>query len=652
MEDAVSQRFEWVPTPEMIAKSRQTQFLESLGLRTFEELDALSRRDPSTFWDAVLKFCDLRFYKPYQSVMDASAGIEWVRWCVGGTTNLVLNCIDRHRGTPVYEKTYLIWQGEDEVERSFSYRSFDEEMSRFASALKLLGVSRGEVVALFMPLLPETLMAYFATIKIGAVAMPLFSGFGVTAIRERLELSDAKVIVTADGTLRRGEKVLMKPLIDEASAGLDVKVVTVSRLGAESAWNGSTDHRWDELVANGDASCPTEEMAADDPSVLHFTSGTTGKPKGGIYTQIGIAAKMALDHGILNDFGETDRHFCMADMGWMVGSKLSVLPTVHGGSLVIAEGVPDHPESDRFWSLIEKHKVTFVELSPALVRLMMTYGDEQVLRRDLSSLRVMIGGGEPWAERPWKWLFEVVGRRRVPVINSAGGTEVSGSILQCDLHHPMKAGSFSIAIPGMGADIVDEAGRAVPPGVLGELVMRQPSIGLIKGLWKEPERYLDTYWRRIQGLWVHGDFASRDEDGQWYLHGRSDDTLKIAGKRIGPSEIENVVMNSGRFRECAAIGMPKEGGGTTIVLVCVTMPEVDPGRSLAEQISAKIAGDLGRSFRPGRVVFVDDLPKTRNQKIMRRAIRAALLGDATGDVSSLGNPEAIETIRAAARAQH
>jgi acetyl-CoA synthetase len=328
-----------------------------------------------------------------------------------------------------------------------------------------------------------------------------------------------------------------------------------------------------------------------------------------------------------------------------------VLPTVHGGCLIIAEGLPDYPEPDRFWALIAEHKATFTELSPALVRLMMNYGDEGVLRHDLSSLRVIISGGEPWTERPWRWLFEVVGKGRVPIVNSAGGTEVSGSILLCDLHHPMKVGSFTIAIPGMGADVVDQDGGPVSPGVFGELVMRQPSIGLIKGLWNEPQRYIDTYWGVLPGVWVHGDFASRDKDGQWYLHGRSDDTLKISGKRVGPSEIENILMNTGRFRECAAVGTPDERKGTAVVLACVPMPGIKPSQELAREVTDAIADSLGRSFKPDRVLFVSDLPKTRNMKIMRRAVRAAITGQPTGDTSALTNPEAIDEIRAVAGAR-
>jgi acetyl-CoA synthetase len=645
MTSAESSDLQWIPTKEVIASTRETEFLKANNLANFEEMAEWSRTHPGAFWDAVIKFGDLRFFEPYHTILDTSEGIEWARWCIGGKTNLVLNCIDKHRGTAAYDRTFLIWVGEDGSEREFTYRQFDEEMSRFASSLKGLGVGHGDVVALYMPLVPEALMAYFATVKIGGVVMPLFSGFGVGAVQDRLVLAGAKIVVTSDGTLRRGKQIPMKPIVDEAVEGLNVRIVTVDRLGLDQPMKGGRDFRWKDLVEAGDPNCPTEPMIADSPAILHYTSGTTGRPKGGIYTQIGLVAKTVLDHGILTDFRETDRHFCMADMGWMVGSKLAALPTVHGGSLVIAEGTPDYPTQDRYWQIMARHGVTFVELAPALIRLLMPYGDALVDKHDLSKLRIVLTGGEPWTERPWRWLFEVVGKRKVPILNSAGGTEVSGSILLCDLHHPLKVGSFSIAIPGMGADVVDDNGNPVPPGVFGELIMRQPSIGLIKGLWNEPERYIENYWRKIPGVWVHGDFASRDADGHWFLHGRSDDTMKVSGKRVGPAEIENAIMNTGRFRECAAIGSPHEAKGTAIIVACVPLPSIERGPELERFVSEAIARDLGKSFRPDRILFVEDLPKTRNMKIMRRAVRAAINGEAAGDISSLTNPEAVDAIR-------
>ena len=312
-------------------------------------------------------------------------------------------------------------------------------------------------------------------------------------------------------------------------------------------------------------------MEAEDPAIIHFTSGTTGKPKGCVYTHIGLVTKMAFDEGILADFKQTDIHLCMADMGWMVGSKSATIASSHGAQMVIAEGVPDFPDEIRFWKLIAKYKVSWTELSPALIRNQMIKDKKLFENLNLSSLRIVCTGGEPWTEKPWKWLFEFIGKSKVPIMNSAGGTEVSGSILHCCLHRPFKVGSFNAPIPGMSADIVDSKGVKVSEDQLGELVMRKSSIGLTKSLWEDDKRYIENYWEVINGLWVHGDLASKDKDGHWYLHGRSDDTIKVSGKRIGPSEIESVVVKSGKAKEVAAVGIPDESKGSKIILSIVPL---------------------------------------------------------------------------------
>ncbi len=643
-------RFAWYPDPETIAQSKLTEFLEFASVPDTETLAQRSAADPGWLWDTVIRYADIAFFRPYDTIMDTRDGIEWTRWCVGGTTNMALNCIDRHRGTPVYDRTCLIWEGERGDGRRYTYREFDVEVCKLAHVLRALGYGKGDVVALYLPALPETFVAYFAIVKIGGIVLPLFSGFGAHAIRERLELAAAKALVTVDGTWRRGKQIPMQPILSEGIDGVGTlqHVLVIKHLGIPCDWVEGRDLWWHQLMAHAVPEADTEPMQADDPAVIHFTSGTTGRPKGCVYTQIGLVVKMVLDHGILTDFRETDRHFCMADMGWMVGSKSAVIPTVHGGSMLIAEGVPDYPEPGRYWKLIEKHRVTWVELAPALIRAQMRHGEENVRQYNLGCLRIVCSGGEVWTARPWQWLFEVVGQKRIPILNSAGGTEVSGSILLCDLHHPLKIGSFSIAIPGMGADVVDPAGNPVAPGEMGELVLRHSSIGLTQGLWNERERYLDSYWRVIPGLWVHGDLASRDADGHWYLHGRSDDTLKVSGRRLGPAEVENILMHTGHVAEVAVVGTPDPRKGTAIVAVCVLQKGVEPAAALARAFTDAVAHALGKPFRPERVLFVEDLPKTRNMKIMRRAVRAAITGEAAGDTSVLHNPETIDALRAVA----
>jgi len=646
MSDAPVSKYSWEPTDFIFKKSRLTDFLNFVNVKNYDALETKSAKDPGWLWDNVIRFADFEFFKPYEKIMDDSKGPAWTRWCGGGTTNMVLNCIDRYRNTPIYDKTFMIWESEKGDTRQLTYREFDAEVCKFANALKKLGYKKGNVLGLYMPQVPETYIAYFSIIKIGGIILPLFSGFGAKAVVERLKISEAKGLVTIDGTYRKGKVIPMKDIIaDEIEKISTIQhVITVKYLNNKCKWNKDYDYWWQELVGNESSEAETVEMEAEDPTVIHFTSGTTGKPKGCVYTHIGLITKMVFDQGILTDFRDTDRHFCMADMGWMVGSKSATIPTIHGGSMLIAEGVPDYPEPGRYWKLIEKHQVTWVELAPALIRGQMTHCDQNVLQYNLDSLRIVCTGGEPWTEKPWNWLFEVVGKKKVPIMNSAGGTEVSGSILLCCLHRPLKVGSFNAPIPGMGADIVDHAGNAIETGEMGELVMRHSSIGLTKSLWKDDDRYFKNYWNVIQDFWVHGDLASKDEDGHWYLHGRSDDTIKVSGKRIGPAEIENIIMHTGKVSEVAAVGIPDPMKGSEIIVTCVVMPKIEESEALANRFTILITEALGKSFRPKKILFVKELPKTRNMKTMRRSVRSALTGQPSGDTSSLVNPDALKEI--------
>ena len=387
----------------------------------------------------------------------------------------------------------------------------------------------------------------------------------------------------------------------------------------------------------------TEEMNSEDPAIIHFTSGTTGKPKGCVYTHVGLVSKMSFDEGVLADFKQNDIHLCMADMGWMVGSKSATIASLHGAKMVIAEGVPDFPDEVRFWKLIEKYKVSWTELSPALIRAQMIKDKKLFKDLNLNSLRIVCTGGEPWTEKPWKWLFEFIGKSKVPIMNSAGGTEVSGSILHCCLHRPFKVGSFNAPIPGMSADILTLDGKKVSTDEMGELVMRKSSIGLTKSLWNDDGRYIKNYWSIIKDFWVHGDLASKDKDGHWFLHGRSDDTIKVSGKRIGPSELESVIVKSGKAKEVAAVGIPDENKGSKIILSIVLLENSEEKESYFENL---VINDLGKSFKPDKIIFVKDLPKTRNMKIMRRVIKSCLAKEDPGDISTLLNPESVEEIRA------
>ena len=633
----MSKEIIWQPSKEQIENSKLTKFIQHCKLKNYDELEKKSFSDPGWLWDNVIKFSDLKFYKPYSKILDESKGVPWTRWCIGGKTNIVLNCIDRHKDKEFFKNTFIFAEREDGKESSITYEEFDKQISKVGNTLKINGFKKGDVIALYMPQFIETYIAYFAILKIGCVVLPLFSGYGSKAVIERLNIAKAKGIFTVEKTFRKAKEIRM---FDQIKNELD-QVISLEKIFLLGKEKGKKIFNW-ENFQNVSDNLKTEETDAEDPAIIHFTSGTTGKPKGCVYTHIGLVAKMSFDEGVLADFKQTDIHLCMADMGWMVGSKSATIASAHGAQMVIAEGVPDFPDEVRFWKLIEKYKVSWTELSPALIRAQMIKDEKLFKDLDLSSLRMICTGGEPWTEKPWKWLFQVIGKSKVPIMNSAGGTEVSGSILHCCLHRPFKVGSFNAPIPGMSADILNLDGKKVSTNEMGELVMRKSSIGLTKSLWNDDKRYIDNYWSVIKDYWVHGDLASRDADGHWYLHGRSDDTIKVSGKRIGPSELESVIVKSGKAKEVAAVGIPDENKGSKIILSIVPAENNDQKESFFEDLVIK---DLGKSFKPDKVIFVKDLPKTRNMKIMRRVIKSCLANQDPGDLSTLLNPESVEEIR-------
>jgi len=638
----------WTPSREVLQAANLTAFMRHCGQGDYESLVAWSNARPEAFHDRLLGFLDFRFFSPYDKVIDESDGLPWTRWCVGGTTNVVLNCLDKWLDTPTADKQAIAWEGEEGERRSWTYRELHRDTCRFAAGLRSLGLGRGDVIGMYLPNVPEAAITLLAVARIGGIVLPMFSGFGGDAVAVRLNDGGAKAIVTVDGSPRRGKVVGAKSVVDGIAASVpSLKHVIVARhREAPLDWVAGRDHWWDDLTRGAPDDAPTEAMVADAPFLLIYTSGTTGKPKGVVHSHCGFPVKTALDLGICMDFRADDRILWMSDMGWLVGPILVYGTTLLGGTMVLVEGAPDYPEKDRYWRLIADHRVSYLGIAPTVVRSLMPAGEAQLEPHDLSCLRVFTSTGEPWDIASWTWLFEKVGKRRLPLLNYSGGTEVGG-ILTSIVIHPLRPCTFSGPVPGVGADVVDQSGEPVEAGTIGELVMRRPSIGLTRGLWKDRQRYLDSYWNVIPGLWVHGDFASRTADGMWIIHGRSDDTLKIAGKRTGPSEIESLLMATGKLLEAAAIGEPDDVKGTAIVCVCVPRDGETDGDGLRQVLVQAVVSGLGSPFRPKDVIFVADLPKTRNMKTMRRVIRAAYLDQDPGDLSSLVNPESIADLRAA-----
>jgi acetyl-CoA synthetase len=638
----------WRPTAEQVDRSRLKRFIDRHGLRDYAHLMDRSTTDLEWFWRAVLDDLAIEFYHPYSQVLDLSSGAAWARWCVGGRLNIVHNCLDKWIGTPTEERLAVIWEGEEGQTRSVTYGALWRDVNRCANALRALGVGKGDRVALFMPMCPELMVAFFATIKIGGIVLPLFSGYGADAVATRLIDAEARILVTADGFWRRGQAVEMKAIADTAADAARVAhVIVVPRLGRDVALT-RRDRRWNDLVAAQADRAATEQTDADDPLMLIYTSGTTGRPKGAVHTHCGFPIKTAQDMMHAFDVNAGDTMYWVSDMGWMMGPWEAFGMTLLGGTMVLYDGALDYPAPDRLWSLVERHRVNILGVSPTLIRALMRHGEAPVRAHDLSSLRILGSTGEPWNPEPWRWFFDTVGGGRLPIINYSGGTEVSGGLVAGNVMTPLKPAAFAGPPPGIAADVVDDQGRSVRNQV-GELVVRAPWIGMTRGFWKDPARYEQTYWSRFPGVWVHGDWAAIDADGLWYILGRSDDTIKIAGKRLGPAEVESVLVDHAAVLEAAAIGVPDEMKGQALVCFCVLRPGTPGSAALGEELKALVATRLGKPLRPHAVEFVRDLPKTRNAKVMRRVIRAAYMGEEPGDVSALENPLSLADIRPGVR---
>ena len=648
--DDKARRFAWEPDERYLTRSRLLRFMRANGIRTLDELRRRSVADIAWFWDAVVRDLDLEFYQPYRQVVDLSAGAPWARWFVGGRYNYVHNALDRHvaaAASPPSERVAVVWEGEDGEVRRLSYSDLAELTERVARGLRRLGVGPGDRVGIFMPMVPEVVAATLACGKIGAVFTPCFSGYAAPAVASRLRDCEAKVLVTADGFFRRGAVVPMGSVAREAAslAPSVEHVVVFPRLGTSRIPSDERTVQWSDLIAGPGDPAPTVQTDPEDPYMIIYTSGTTGRPKGAVHVHAGFPIKATQDLAHCFDLQSDDTLFWLTDLGWMMGPWAIQGGLTLGATLCLYEGAIDYPQPDRLWQIVERHRATVLGVSPTAIRALIPHGDDLVRGHDRSSLRVLGSTGEPWNPEPWWWLFRVVGDERCPIVNYSGGTEISGGIVGGSTIAPLKPCAFAGAIPGMDADVVDEHGRSVR-GAVGELVIRQPWVGMTRGFWKDPERYLETYWSRWPGVWVHGDWASIDEDGAWYIHGRSDDTIKLAGKRVGPAEVESAAVAHPAVREAVAIGVPHPIKGESLVVLAILRPDRAPNEQLRKEIEDTIASQLGRALRPEAVRFVADLPRTRNAKMLRRVIRAAYLGkDDLGDLTSLENPTAIDAIK-------
>ena len=656
----------WTPTPEVIERAQITKFMRQVGVATWDELYQFSIKDVEKFTGEVLKFLDIKFDPPYKKLLDTSNGVEFPNWLAGAGLNITEMCLDRWQTDEMKDQPALIAESETCEAEVITYSELHYYVEGCARGLIEAGFGKGDAIGIHLPMIAETIAALLAINRIGAIAVPVFSGYGVDAIASRMNAVGAKALFTRTGFSRRGKFVNSFETAQKAVKNCPsiVKVYVCGQKPEGFLAELTTDEKFSEFnslyastrSADSQVVAPT---SAEDPLIILYTSGTTGKPKGIAHTHASFPIKAAQDMAFGTDVGKGTRISWYTDIGWMMGPWLIYGALINGATICVYDGAPDYPTPDRMWEFCAKHKVEILGISPTLIRALSNCGDDLPKKHDLSSLRAFASTGEPWNPAPWWWLFEKVGDSKLPIINYSGGTEIAGGILMGNPLLPIKPCSFPAPCPGMDVDILDEDGNPVPPGKVGELVIKQPWIGMARGFWQEKERYLETYWSRFKNIWVHGDWAIRDADGHWFILGRSDDTLKVAGKRVGPAEVESLLVAHPLVTEAAVIGVPDDMKGTAMVAFCVLNDEfrimndendkdlslVTRHSSLETELKALVSKDMGKPLAPSKIHFVSALPKTRNAKVMRRVIRAAYLGEDPGDLSALENPGAVDEIR-------
>lgn len=646
--DLTAQSIVWWPRPSQIERSRMLAFARRHGLDDYDSLARRAADDPSWFWGAVCDELDIAWTAEPTRVLDTSRGIEWPRWFVDGRMNYVTTAVDIHLLERA-DQVAIQWEGDGGSTKNLTFAELAAAINRLCNGLQSLGFGEGSRVGISLPMLPETAIAMLACGKLGAIFIPIFSGYGAEAAAQRLHDAEVQLLITADGMHRRGRVIGMKATADRAADMADSveRVLVVQNTAEDVPWNPDRDLWWHEVITGQSPEFEAADTAADDPFMIIYTSGTTGKPKGAVHVHSGFPIKAAQDLAFNFDLQTGDVLCWLTDLGWMMGPWAISGGLIAGGAVMLYEGTPDYPHPDRLWKLVERHGVNVLGVSPTAIRALMTKGDQWVDDHPMESLRAIGSTGEPWNPGPWMWTLDKVGRRRCPIINYSGGTEIGGGIIGSTTIHPQKPASFTGPVVGVPADVVDAQGRSVR-GEVGELIIRGPWVGMTNGFLNDPGRYLETYWSQIPGVWTHGDWAYVDDDGFWYILGRSDDTMNVAGKRIGPAEIESAAVAHPAVQEAAAIGVPHEVKGEAIVIFVIPTEGVDFSDALGQEVRDLVASHLGRPLRPELVIPVQDLPRTRNAKIMRRVIRSKYLGRSDlGDLSALENPEAVEAIQPA-----
>ena len=649
--ESVLQEARVFPPPAALAETAQLGSLEAYQ-SLWDEVNA----DPDAFWGQQARE-QLHWFKPFETVLDWS-NPPFARWFEGGTTNLSYNCLDRHLEGPRADKTALIWEGEPGDVRRFSYRELHAEVCKAANALRSLGIGKNDLVALYMPMVPEAAIAMLACARIGAPHSVVFGGFSADALRDRLIDGEVKLVITADGGFRKDKAVALKPAVDEALADGAVpsvrSVLVVQRTKAEVTMQQGRDHWWHEQVPQQSASCPALPMASEDRLFVLYTSGSTGKPKGVVHTTAGYNLWAHLTFQWIFDLREDDVHWCTADVGWITGHSYIVYgPLSNGATTVMYEGAPRPSKPGAFWELIEKHKITLFYTAPTAIRAFMKSGREVPDQYDMSSLRILGTVGEPINPEAWIWYRDVIGGNRCPIVDTWWQTETGGVMISpLPAATPTKPGSATLPLPGIAADVVDGEGNSVGTDEGGFLAVRRPWPGMMRTVHGDPERFRRSYWEHIRpadGSWLYfaGDGARRDGDGYFWVMGRVDDVINVSGHRLGTMEIESALVSHPAVAEAAVVGRPDALKGEAIV----AFVSLEGGRQgdpeLMGELRKHVGVEIGPIARPDEIRFSDALPKTRSGKIMRRILRALAAGeDVSGDTSTLEDRSVLERLRA------
>ncbi len=630
------------PPAGLVENSNVKKWMDAHGIKTLDELYKKAE-NWEWFWEEVAKEY-LEFYEPYDKVVEWDA--PWAKWFLGAKYNIVHDALDKHAKGQRADKVAFIFEGEPGDTKKVTYKELYEEVNKLANALKKMGVQKGDRVGIYLPMILELPVAMLACAKIGAIHSVVFSGFSALAFRDRLNDCEAKAIITCDSFYRRGKKVPLKTQADEALAKApSVKhSIVYKRTGDPVEWTDGRDVWWHEAIKGQSTDCETEKLDANDPLFFLYTSGTTGKPKGIIHAHAGYALGTAHMLNWVFDIKEDDVYWCAADVGWITGHSFIVYaPLILGTTSIIYEGAPDFPKPDRWWEIIEKYNVSILYTSPTSIRMFMRLGEEWPNKHDLSSLRLLGSVGEPINPEAWMWYYKNIGNDKCPIMDTWWQTETGHFMISPLPITPLKPGSATRPLPGITASVFNEQGKPVQ-NAGGNLVITSPWPGMLRGIYKNPERYKETYWSKFDGIYLAGDVTRMDGDNYFWIQGRADDVLNVSGHRIGNSEVESALVSHPMVAEAAVVGKPHELKGESICSFVVLKKDIEPSDDLKKQLREHVGTEMGKIARPDEIWFVNDVPKTRSGKIMRRVIRSKALGKEVGDTSTLANPEAVDEI--------